>query len=80
MPRLDFEKAVILILACGCVVHPASAALGLIAAIAAREASSFWKKSEGRAAAASVELKAEVARLRERLEKDSLAKAFGRNG
>lgn len=78
LPHVDFQKGLIVFLSVGCIVHPASSAIGLLIVCGAGIADRYFTRNvsdqDRRSIAA---LKADLDKIRDTQQKDGLAKAFG---
>jgi hypothetical protein len=75
--KLDFQKFLIVALVAGCVLHPASSAIGLLIVFGAQVADKYFTRNisdSDRRALDSV--KADIEKINKVQQKESLAKAF----
>lgn len=74
----DFQKVLIIALVAGCVLHPASSAIGLMIVLSSQVADRYFTRNISdpeRKAIAS--LKTDIEKIHAIQQKDGLAKAFG---
>lgn len=78
LPQIDFDKTMIVLLVAGCVIHPGSAAAGLLILASAKTAERYFTKNisdQDRRVIATI--KADVDKISAIQQKDGLVKAFG---
>jgi hypothetical protein len=78
LSKIDFQKFLILALVAGCVLHPASAAAGLLIVFASQVVDKYFTRNIADSERKIIEsLKGDVKKLSEEQQKIGLSKAFG---